>query len=161
MPKTTVPVPASSLELKSEKELLDWANREAIPLLRQLRARANDVYHAVFELSTAASGAFATIWTSDAMPTDSAWFVEVRVIGRASAGTDQRTAYVARGTFYNDSGTVAQQGSTSSDYAEESAAGCDLRFAVSGQTVTFDVKDDGVSTYSWLAFVSVYASREG
>jgi hypothetical protein len=158
--KNTIPLPAPSLELKTTEDLLRWANKEAIPLLRQLRARLNDTYNAVFELSTAATGAFTSVWTSDAMPTDSAWMVEIRVIGRATAGTDQRTSYVARGTFYNDSGVVAQQGSTSSDYVEESAAGCDFRFAVVGQTVTFDVKDDGASTFGWLAFVSVYPSRE-
>lgn len=158
--KNTIPAALSDREIKSEKELVEWANRELRPVVRQARAVLNNRYDAVFELSTAGTGAFTNIWTSDAMPTGSAWLVVAHVIAYTTSGTAQRGAYIRRGLFYNDAGTVAQQGTTVAEYTEESAAGADVRLQVSGQTIQLDVQDDGVSTFSWRAFVTVYPTRE-
>ena len=51
-------------------------------------------------------------------------------------------------------------GATASIATFETAAAADVQFLVSGQTVQFQVKDDGVSTFAWKATVTVLASDE-
>ncbi len=157
--KTTIADPVSPRDV-NEKGVLDYLNVELRPFLSAVRASLNIETVQAFTLSTAATATFTNIWTSDPMPTNSAWFVEARVLTFASAGAAQRCAYIRHGLFYNDAGTVAQQGTTTATYSEESAAGADVQLVVDGQTVTLDVKDDGTSTFWWVAVVRLLPTAE-
>lgn len=157
---TTIFRAVSERALGKAEELLFWANREVIPVLREMRDALNLETVQRFRVNTLATGLFANIWTSDAMPTDSAWLVEAKVIARAISGTAQRCTYIRRGLFYNESGTVTQQGATDATYTNESAAGCDVRLQVSGQTIVLDVQDDGASQFQWVALVRVLSTFE-
>jgi len=158
--KATIPTPVSERDVKDESAAVEYLNKEVRPLLRQMRGALNNTTDESHTLTTAATGTFTAIWTSDALKTNSAMLVEGHVIGRASAGAAQRVAYVVRALFYNAAGTVAQQGSTVAGYTEESSAGCDVRFRVSGQTVILEVVDDSASTFQWRAWVKQFPSLE-
>ncbi|MDQ3097607.1 MAG: hypothetical protein M3Q61_05515 [Chloroflexota bacterium] len=157
--KNTIPMAVSQADVPPE-EVPAWVNREARPLLKALRTSMNDDYWGVFETTTVATGVAAAIWTSDAVPTNAVWLVEVRVVGFKTGGASQRAAYIRRATVYNNAGTVGQQGVTSAEYTEESAGACNCTLAVSGQTVVCSVTDDGTNTFEWLASVHVVRSRE-
>lgn len=156
--KTTVGRALSERQLgKEPQEVVDFMNRELIPLARDMRTAHNLEAVQQFTLSTAATGAFATIWTSDPMPTDSTWHVVVKCQGRSPT---QACAYVREAYFANVAGVVAQVGATASISTFETAAAADVQFLVSGQTVLFQCKDDAATTFQWKATITVLASEE-
>lgn len=160
MSGTTIRRAASDRQLKDADDLIPWANREMIPLVKDIREFANQDGSQVFTLSTAGTGAFATIWTSDAMPTNSTWHVYVKVQARTTAGAAQACSYTREAYFTSVAGVASQVGATASIATFESAAAADVQFALSGQTVLFQVKDDGVSTFAWKCRVVVFPSEE-
>lgn len=157
---TTVTTPVSERQLAKPEELVPWANKEILPLLRESRGALNQVSAGAFTLSTAGTGAFTTVWTSDAMPTNSTWHVRATVNGMSTAGAPQQAAYVREAYFANVAGVVAQVGATASISTFETAAACDVQFVVSGQTALLQVRDDGVSTFAWKTRVELLASEE-
>ncbi len=140
---------------KVTKDNVDsWANDEASPLLHELRAFSNQRYQGHFSLETAATGVFATIWDSGAMPDNSAWEVDAYIVGRASAGGAARARYKLVGLFYREAaGAATQEGATLALVSMESVAGFNAQFAVSGNTVLLQVTDDGVRTMDWVALI--------
>lgn len=158
--KSTVTRALSERQVKDKDDVVPFLNKELIPLAREFRGALNQVVARVVTLTTAATATFTTIWTSDAMPTTSAWHVKVVCTAITSAGVAQRCAYVREGYFSNTAGVVAQVGATASISTFESAAAADVQFAVSGQTVLFQVKDNGASTFEWKARVTVLPSDE-
>ncbi len=157
--KATVEQAVSDRPVK-EDDLTFWANKEVIPLLKKLRDAVNQIVAGAFTLTTAASGAFTNIWTSDPVPTDTTWGVRVRVVGHSTAGAAQTADYGRVATFRNTAGTVAQVGATQSLWSIETAAAMDVRVQVSGQTIQVDVRDDGVSTVAWKAYVEYLPTDE-
>jgi hypothetical protein len=155
--KTTVQRAVSDRPVNKAEDLLDVVNREVLPVMRDMRSAINVTTDQTFKLTTAATGAFSNIWTSDALPTNSDWFIKADIRGRAAADTVQ---YEIRGTFYNRAGTVGQQGSTATIYSVESAAAADVRLQAVGQTITLDVKDDGASTFYWDALITAERTHE-
>lgn len=151
--KNTIEQGLSPRDLSDAEDLLPWANKELRPLVKQIRAALNSEYTATFKVTTPGDGAFTNVWTSDALPTNSAWLIEVRAIGFVAGSTDA-CGYIRRGIFYNDDGTVAQVDTTTDEYTEEANAACDVRLQVSGQTIQFDVKDDGVDPYLFVIKVN-------
>lgn len=143
-----------------EPDVVPFLNKEIVPLLRDIRTAHNLETVQQFTLSTAHTAAFTTIWTSDPMPTNSTWHVRVKCTAITTAGTAQQCAYVREGYFANVAGVVSQVGATASISTFESAAAADVQFAVSGQTILFQVKDDGASTFAWKATVTLLASDE-
>lgn len=158
--KSTVTRALSERQVKDKDDVVPFLNKEGIPLLREFRAAHNQIVAQVITVSTAATAAFTTIWTSDAMPTNSAWHVLVTCSALTTAGAAQHCAYVREAYFANTAGTVAQVGGTTSISTYESAAAADVQFTVSGQTVLFQVKDDGASTFAWKARVTIFPSDE-
>jgi len=157
--KNTVPTAVSDRAVT--KDALDtWVNKEARPLLQEARRALNTEAAQVATLTTAATGAFANIWTSDPVPTDSSWSVHVRVLGQSTAGAAQTADYGRVALFRNTAGTLAQVGATQALWSIETAAAMDVRLQVSGQTVTLDVRDDGVSTIAWKAHIRILPTDE-
>ncbi len=149
--RATVARPVSSRDVLRDEQVRDWVNEEALPVLRQARAALNAESVVATAISTGGTGVYTAVVTSDAMPADSAWLVEARVLGRSAT---TRAAYVLRALVYN-TGVAAQQGATQVDYSEESAAAMDARIVVSGQTVVVEVRDAGVDTTDWSAVARV------
>lgn len=100
-----------------------------------------------------------TIQTTDANPTTiasiavaegEAWFVEARIVGRESDGSN-RAIYTLRGLFYrNTSGNVTQQGSTDKTPVPiESNAAWDADLVANTGTQAIDIKVTGANTVDW------------
>lgn len=107
-----------------------------------------------------ASGAYTTAWTSDPIPTDRAWDVQIDATASSTSGATQAAAYTVRSLFLNDAGTVSQAAATSSLYAQSTSASIGCALTYSGQTVIFRVKDDGVSPMTWKITVTVRFTDE-
>lgn len=153
--RNSVPAVVSNRKV-NEGNVGSWANDEMGPLAKELRAFANQRYQAQFALTTAATGTFATIWASDAMPDNSVWEVDVYVVGRASSGGAARARYKLAGLFFREVASVAtQEGATLALVTLESVAGFDAQLTVSANTVLCQVRDDGVRTMDWMALVHV------
>lgn len=158
--KTTVGRALSERLVGDNDEVVTFLNRELIPLARDMRTVHNLETVQQFMGSSAGTGVFTTLWTSDPMPTDSAWHVTVKCSARSTSGAAQQCAYVREAYFANVAGAVAQVGATASISTFETAAAADVQFLVSGQTVLFQVKDDGASVFAWKATVTLLASDE-
>lgn len=148
-------------------DLLPWANKEAVLLLRDLHDAANVEFKRDFTLTSAGAGEWEVIFTSDDMPTDSVWLLEAKINGRAA---DTRITSVIRASFYCAGTTVAQDGRTYIEYCVapkhiDGEAPVDFiqalvaRFVIVGRTITLEVKDAGEQT-EWLAVVRLVPSRE-
>lgn len=158
--KTTIPTAVSDRQLRDEKDLVPYINKELLPLAREFRAAHNTEALQTFTVTTAATGTFTTIWTSDPMPTNSIWRVLVTATAFTTAGAAQQCAYTREACFANAAGVVGQVGATAVIATFETAAAADVQFALSGQTILFQVRDDGASTFTWKAVVRVLASDE-
>lgn len=135
-------------------KVVAWANKEVMPVLRQLRDAANLEGALGTEVTTAGTGVFTQLWQSDPMPTSASWLIEARVLGRTTTAAPVQTAgYVVRGLFQNDAGVVTQIGVTAADFTAESDPGYDIRMQVSGQTVVLEVQDDGAAATRFTAKV--------
>lgn len=155
METITVKTPVSERALKEEGDLLSWANKEAVPALREIRSFANLVSTIGVSSTSAGDGSWTNLWSSDAMPTDVDWEIEVSVIGR---GGEERVNYRRAAFFTNIDGVVSQVGVTEALWTFETSAGPDVRLEVSGQTVRLDGMDDGVSPFDWHVAVRVFAT---
>lgn len=152
--KRTVQQGVSDRPVKAE-HVEDWIKKEVNPALRDLYDFGNLRYTTVKNLSTAATGAYTTIWT-DEIPDNSSWEVEVRVLARATAGGAARASYNFRGLFYREGAGAAQEGALAFDVPPiESIAAFDATFLVSGNSIAVQVLDDGARTVRWQAIVSV------
>lgn len=151
------PIPPVSAREVVQDSTLPWINKEAIPVLRVLKKRA-DAAPSVVTLSYDSDGAgtYLTLW-SETIPTDRTWFVTAQVLGRVAA---HNAAYQISGLFKNDSGTSAQVGATASVVSIESDAACDARFSLSGSVLSVQARDDGSHVMTWKAIVEVFPTDE-
>jgi len=141
----TVRTPVSP-RAPTEDNLLDWVQREAVRFMQEQRAKSNQRYHDTFEYAGAGTGAFETAWTSSAMPSNSAWEVDVLVIGISADGNAAR--YKFSGLFKRTTGDASQSGATHVITPIEDVAAWDADFSVSGQTVLVQVKSDRAVSWS-------------
>ena len=81
-------------------------------------------------------------------------------MARSTSGAAGSAGYLRAGLFVNTAGVVSQVGVTTDMSTIESAAGCDVQFAVSGQRVVFQVKDDAASSYAWKGTFTVLGSDQ-
>jgi hypothetical protein len=152
--RLTVPTAVPTREVPTVLgKVVAWANKEVMPVLRQLRDAANLEGALGSEVTTGGAGTFGQLWQSDPMPTNSSWMIEARVIGRSTTGPVQTVGYVMRGLFQNDSGAVTQIGVSSTPFIAESDAGYEIRFVISAQRIVLEVQDDGVSATRFTAKV--------
>lgn len=70
-----------------------WADREATPVLNQVRSFANQVTRERADYNSPAAAGFSIVWESDEMPTDGTWTLFVRL--------------TAGGAQYSSTGLVA------------------------------------------------------
>ena len=154
--ESTVSPPISSREIKEEVEVVAaWANKEAIPVLRELREFANAEQVLTTTGVSAGDGAWTTLWVSDPVPTGVAVRVIADVIGKSES---EAVCYQRAAFFMNEGGTLDQIDSTEAIWSFESAAGPDVRLQISGQTITLEVQDDGADPFTWNAIVRAFAT---
>lgn len=138
----------------SRDDLPRWVNFELMIFLQQARTALNDEYRVRKTLITASTNTYTTVWTSDAMPLSSAWSVDARVTGHATTNMPNDGRSDISGLFYRQSGNAAQSGATTTTVALL-PAGYGVQFAVSGQSVLVQVKDDGAHSVTWAAHVYI------
>jgi hypothetical protein len=150
--KPTVTIAVSDKPIAKD-DLVDWANREALPFFKQARAGLNAAGIERASGRTAGAGAYVTIWTSPEMPTDATWNILASVAAMTvpGAGTE-RAGYLLAGAFESVAGTVTLFGSTSL-YSHETTAAIDARFAVSGRTAIIEVRDDAIGAMDFVAVI--------
>ncbi len=131
--------------------------RAAVAFAVQARKVLCQRYQDEFTLTTTASGAYEAIYTSETIPDDSAWEFDALILGRATAGGAARARYEFAGLVYRESGGAAtlEGGAFTVLVAIESVAGFNAQLSVTGNTVSVDVRDDGVRTMDWRALVMV------
>jgi len=154
--KLTVPFPVSDRTVE-EKGILPWINGETQKLLKQLRAALNYRGSERATAATAGAGAYVTVWTSDALPTDACWSIVAHVVAVSVSGAAQRAGYVLSGTFESTAGVVAQVGTDTVISTHESAAAINARFGVdaTARTIYVEARDDATSPMNVTVVVHV------
>lgn len=143
--------PLRTRNILSDAEILPALNLEILPALRFARDALNGTFTTAAKLKTAATATFTSIWTSDIVTDQRAWFVEAQILARGGAGA--RSVFIIRGTFTRE-GALAQEGATVAEYTQTVAAFA-VQFSVSGNRLSVQVQDDGIMTVSWLAVIKL------
>lgn len=125
--------------------------KETTDLANATRRGVNMISRARVTFTTAATGVFTTVWTSEEMPEGSAWALDYHIVCRTTAGTPGRCRYDQDALFFREVGGVAtQQGATGTiSPAIESIVAASAQFLVVGNTIAIQVLDDGLSTFNW------------
>lgn len=146
----------SSVELSDQDKLLPWANKEAIPVFRQMRTALNAQYVGEATAATAGDAAWTTVWTSDPIPTNSVWLIEARGAG---FGVGVYGAFIVHATYYNNAGTVGYV-SIDAPFISESDASLDFRMTDSGGAILVQVKDNGSVAMNYSITVLITRVRQ-
>jgi|SRR6185369_15661006 len=138
----------------AQGDLSRASNEEELKsLVSLLRSYCADEYRKHYLLTTAATGAFATIWSAD-MPSTSVWRVSVDITARATNNLGRAT-YTRVGLFFRAGGATIQVGATTSLVTIENPVTFDVSLSASGNGVRAQVQDDGVLTVNWIALVRI------
>lgn len=155
--KPTVTKAVSGRPVKAES-LEDWANKEVVPVLQQLRAASNFSGVERAEVTTAGAGVATVIWTSPEMPTDASWLVTATVTGLSVSGVERAGIVVNVTTQSTAGGAVTQVGTTNVS-THVTTVGIAASFAVVGRTVTLSVNDGGTGAMTFVALVDTTEAR--
>jgi hypothetical protein len=134
---------------------------EKADLANATKAAVNMVSQVRVTVTTAATGAFAVIWTSEDMAPGSVWSMDYHIVARATAGLAARARYDQAALFYREiGGATSQQGASGVITSSiESIIAWTNRFRVVGNAIVIEVLDDGVCTVNWDAFIEVREVR--
>jgi hypothetical protein len=142
-----------------QEDLVDWVNREATPVLAQLRKAANAVGSYQATGRTTGGGGYLTIWTSPELPADATWCVGGSVAAMAAApGGGERAAYLVYCMVTSIAGVVTITGA-SSLYSAETNAAIDARFGVTGRTAYLEVRDAATAVMDFVAVIEITEAR--
>ena len=131
----------------SEKEITDLPN--------DLRDALNMTSRVVTHGTTAGTGVFTTMWTSDAMPEKAAWSVQVQILGR---GAGVRCHIGATALYYREpAGVATQQGIFGTPVL--SSGGVSAQFITIGNAVAIQVIDNGVTPMAWAVFSEIFEAK--
>lgn len=153
--KLTAPVAISDRPVSKDR-LEDWANDEVIPLLKQIRQALNaQLRERPTSVVTAGGGAYTRLWTSDAMPTNAAWWVAADISAVSTSGAFQAAGYLLTGLFRSSAGVVAAVGVPGPVVQSESAVLIDARFGVDAgnRKVYLEGRDDAASPMRFVTLV--------
>jgi hypothetical protein len=138
--------------------LVDWANRELIPMLAQMRTGINASITERQEGMTDGVGTFLQVWVSEEMPTDAAWAISASVAAVSADGGGKRAGYLLKALGSSVGGTVALDGLTVL-WDFETDAACDATLVVDGRRIVLQVRDDGVSAMRFASRVDITEIR--
>lgn len=142
-------------KMPSDDEFQRWT-QEISPAIREIQDHLNDgQYSGSFDHTTTNTAAFETIWTSDTMPANGLWAVEVKTRGIAADGSsafywtlaNYKRASAGSPTIVGSVRTVAGD--------NEDVVGWDRQYSTSGNTLLFQVKGDATRVVSWTSRISV------
>lgn len=130
------------------------SQKEEYQLANGLRDAANMTSRTRTTSTTAGTGAFTTIWTSDDVPEGAAWAINASVLARGS-GTWGR--FEKGALFFRDPAGATTQGGATGDIAPviRSVVTINVQFAVAGNGIAVQVKGDGATTIDWDALVEL------
>ena len=137
-----------------QEDLVKWA-QEAIPAVVELQALQNGEYRGTFTYTTTNTAAFETAWTSDDLPSDGNWWVEVCAQAIADDGSG---AFYWRYANYkrSSSGVATAIASTRTlGTDQEDDAAWDVQFDTSTNAIVFQVKGDATRIVEWTVRVRV------
>lgn len=155
--KATIETPVSE-RAPQERSLTIWAQRETIPFMIAVRKVLNDEYITSTSFASTLSG-WQTAWTSDPIPTNRAWTVNVSISAISTSGANQSAAFSILSLFTNVGGVVSKIGS-STVHSILSDVTIDARVVVSGSAIIVQVQDNGVSPMLWKIRVEILFTDE-
>jgi len=131
-----------------------FQERDLVLLVNRLRKMALQVAQRELFVTTDLTAAPTAIWTSDDMPENSTWDVEVMVLGLATDGSAAGYRRIAR--FKRGAGTSSLIAAAATPVADaEDVAGWDVAVTATGNGVLIEVTGDVTRTVSWSAVVRV------
>jgi hypothetical protein len=143
-----------SRRVVGKNDPLPWINKEALPVMSQMRTALNYRTTQKFYIDTLGDNTWTPVWESGCqLPYDGIWLAEAYVVGQ---GVTQRCSFVVHGTASSTTGVATLAGYTIvSNYELDSA--CDVRFSVdaSARTMLLEVLDNGVEEMRFTAVISV------
>jgi hypothetical protein len=155
--KLTVDRAVSAKQLDKEA-VLPWANKEAIPLLRDLRDFANREITIAVDMTTTGTER-PLLWSSDEMPTDAAWTVEATVLALAPTGSMTRGQ---RAGFYSVGGALSEMAPGYIVY-QLGSAGFDMALSSTDRTITLYVSNylaAATDVTQWRGLIRILPSVE-
>lgn len=135
---------------RTPEELNDWFNKQLLPFLGQVRQAANYVGTNQQSTQTAATGTFATIWSSADVAAGQSVLIDATIMAVDTTVTST-AVFKITGTFFN-AGVLLQEGLTVAGYTQNSP-GFAVQFLVVANHVEVQVQDDGALTVNWQATV--------
>ncbi len=128
--------------------------RDSVALINRMRAMLLQVRQQEFAVATVLTAAPTSIWLSDDMPENSAWDVEVVVLGVATDGSTG--GYRRIGRLKRAAGASALIAAVATPVADaEDVAGWNVTLAASGSGALLTVTGDAGRTVNWSALVRV------
>jgi hypothetical protein len=130
----------------------EWVNYELLQFCNQVRNRLNNEFNVSFVGFTAATGATATVWTSNPMPTGSAWAIYLKVVAVDVTGTWSK--FVENSYLFMRAAGDASLVAVVSVISLGGPGGI-VNFTISGATLILSVQDDGIHQTKWKVHIEV------
>src|SRR5689334_22940692 len=132
-------------------DLLSFINFDLLVFEAQVRASLNNQFRLAIGGLTLGTGALTTAWTSDPMPTNSAWHLGLKITGIDKSATPNGAAFMAYSLITRATGNVTVVGTNTISTLVSAGA---FAFAVvgSGTSIAVQVQDSGVVT-QWFAHI--------
>jgi hypothetical protein len=156
--KPTVVTPVSGRPV-TEDALVEWVNKEAVPLLSQTRTAVNSRSTERAEITTDGSGTSTVIWTSPAMPSDAAWLVSATVAGLSVSPGVQRAGFSLNITAQSTAAGAVTSVGTTAISTHVTTFGIDAVFSVMGRFVLLEVNDGATGAMQFTAVLDTTEAR--
>ena len=151
--KLTVPTAIAQRAVVADPGTLAfWADREAKPVISQLREFANQITRERVEQETGGAGAAAILWESDELPDDCTWTVFARATAAGSGGYG---SYGLILTARSVGGVVSALSTTTLWEHDLGSMSAVLNVDPTARTAILTVNDGGLSAMQWVAVVEV------
>ncbi len=155
MASNTITVPLAERQLGKPNDVQPFLNKEAIPLLRQVRSTLNFTQKIRATGNTAGHpSAWVTIWESDRVPTDRVGLVEIFIVGHDAVPN----AYGARKSIlYVSDGDILAGTAMTVIYEYVTAPPLDSRIHIDtpNHVIQIQVMDTGVVEAHFLAIIEI------
>lgn len=124
--------------------------KEVFTAINLLRAQALLRFETSATASTAGDGTYVPIWSAT-IPLNSSWYIDTTVVGRGTAGGASFEKCLA---VQNYAGTVTVIGGTAQGtFIRRDSVAMDSKFNLTGDLLTYEVRDDAVQAMTWKAFI--------
>lgn len=132
----------SDRQVANERAAVVFLNKEAIPLLREMRNVLN-TGGAITGDTSSDVGNYVPVWTSDTAPTAGTWSIHVRAV--LSDSNDDGAVFFLAASYRMIAGAPTLIGSTAIFAPHESTGAFDWQWSADATTVTLALRDAGVA----------------